>query len=100
MVTLIRRGGCTFYVKSKNAQDAGAAGVILYNNTSGLATPTVAGSPPITIPVVFVSDTDGATIDGRIAADPTTTNLDRPAHLVPRPDRRNDLLVQFLRDRC
>jgi minor extracellular serine protease Vpr len=73
MVVLIRRGGCTFYIKSKNAQNAGAAGVILYNNTAGLVSPTVAGSPPIIIPVVAVSDTDGATIDGRIAADPATT---------------------------
>jgi subtilisin family serine protease len=73
MVALIRRGTCSFYVKSKNAQDAGAAGVILYNNAPGLVSPTVGGSPPITIPVVFVSDTDGALIDGRIAADATTT---------------------------
>ena len=45
MVTLIRRGTCSFYIKAFNAQSAGAAGVVLYNNTSGFITPTVAGSP-------------------------------------------------------
>jgi subtilisin family serine protease len=57
---------CGFYLKSKIAMDAGASAVILYNNTAGLLTPTVApvapGLPPITIPVVFIQQTDGNTI--------------------------------------
>jgi subtilisin family serine protease len=57
---------CGFYLKAKNAMDAGASGVVLYNNTAGLLTPTVApvasGLPPITIPVVFIQQTDGQTI--------------------------------------
>ncbi|GAA5501235.1 hypothetical protein Dxin01_00967 [Deinococcus xinjiangensis] len=64
---LIRRGTCTFYEKASNAQKAGAAAVILYNNTAGYISPTVAGDPAITIPVVSVSDVDGKTIDGLIA---------------------------------
>lgn len=64
---LIRRGSCTFYEKASNAQAAGAAAVILYNNAAGYISPTVAGTPPITIPVVSVSDVDGAKINGLIA---------------------------------
>lgn len=64
---LIRRGSCTFYEKAKNAQDAGATAVILYNNAAGYISPTVTGSPAITIPVVSISAADGAKIDGLIA---------------------------------
>ncbi|GGL97481.1 S8 family serine peptidase [Deinococcus aerophilus] len=64
---LIRRGACSFYIKATNAQNAGASAVILYNNVPGYISPTVAGSPPITIPVLSVSDADGAKIDGLIA---------------------------------
>jgi hypothetical protein len=57
-VVLIRRGTCSFYVKSFNAQTAGAIGVVLYNNVAGRVSPTVAGAPPITIPVVAISDVE------------------------------------------
>jgi hypothetical protein len=64
---LIRRGTCTFFTKANNARNAGAAAVVLYNNVAGRVNPTVAGTPAITIPVVAVSDTEGALINGRIA---------------------------------
>src|SRR5207237_769001 len=51
-VVLIRRGTCSFYQKASNAQQAGAAAVVLYNNVAGAVNPTVAGTPAITIPVV------------------------------------------------
>lgn len=70
---LIRRGTCTFYEKASNAQNAGAAAVILYNNTTGYISPTVAGTPAITIPVVSVSAADGAKIDSKIAGGVTMT---------------------------
>ncbi|OLV20250.1 S8 family serine peptidase [Deinococcus marmoris] len=64
---LIRRGTCSFYIKATNAQKAGASAMVLYNNAAGYISPTVEGDPPITIPVVSVSDVDGAKIDGLIA---------------------------------
>jgi minor extracellular serine protease Vpr len=64
---LIRRGTCGFFVKATNAQNAGAAAVVLYNNVAGFVSPTVAGAPPITIPVVMVTASAGVLIDGRIA---------------------------------
>jgi subtilisin family serine protease len=71
-VALIRRGGCGFYEKAINAQAAGAVAVVLYNNIPGLVGATVApppdppGLPPVTIPVVGISDVDGALIDSRL----------------------------------
>jgi len=73
-VTLIRRGTCSFYQKAINAQNAGAAGVILYNNVPGFINPTVAGTPAVTIPVVSITATDGAAIDAQIAAGPVSLN--------------------------
>jgi minor extracellular serine protease Vpr len=72
-VALIRRGTCTFHIKTLNAQNAGAIGAVLYNNVAGQFAATVAGSTPITIPVVSVSDTDGAILAGRIPTALTDT---------------------------
>jgi minor extracellular serine protease Vpr len=77
-VALIRRGGCGFVVKAENAQDAGAIGVVLYNNAPGRINPTVEGGDPITIPVVAITAEEGALIDSRLATGPvsiTWTNL-------------------------
>ena len=76
---LIRRGSppapapaCGFYNKAINAQNAGAAAVVIYNNVAGRVAASTVGTPPVTIPVVTVSDTEGALLDSRIAAGPTT----------------------------
>jgi minor extracellular serine protease Vpr len=76
---LIRRGSlplpaaaCGFYLKAKAAQDAGASAVVLYNNVAGFVTPTVAGMPAITIPVVSVTADDGLAMYNRIVAGATT----------------------------
>jgi subtilisin family serine protease len=73
---LIRRGTCSFFIKASNAQNASAAAVVLYNNAAGALNPTVAGTPPITIPVVAITAAQGATLDGLIGAGPTTLNWD------------------------
>ncbi|GHF61995.1 subtilisin family serine protease [Deinococcus metalli] len=70
---LISRGTCTFYVKALNAQNAGAAAVIIYNNATGPFAGTVAGAPAITIPVVTVSKELGAVLAPRAAAGETLT---------------------------
>ena len=71
-VALIRRGTCGFHEKAVNAQNAGAAGVILYNNVAGGINPNVTGPVAITIPVVAISAADGAIVDNRIAAGPAS----------------------------
>ncbi|MDQ3359276.1 MAG: S8 family serine peptidase, partial [Actinomycetota bacterium] len=65
-VVLVQRGGCTFHTKGLNAQNAGADGVVLYNNVPGYVNPSLAGQPPITIPFVSISQADGVLIDGLI----------------------------------
>ena len=75
---LIRRGSapggitCSFHLKALAAQNAGAAAVVLYNNVAGAFSPTVAGSPAITIPVVAITAANGVILNDRIAAGPTT----------------------------
>ncbi len=73
MAALIRRGTCSFAIKAVNAQAAGAAAVVLYNNQAGALNATVAGGG-ITIPVVGITAAQGATLDAAIAAGPTTLN--------------------------
>ncbi|WP_119315563.1 S8 family serine peptidase, partial [Calidithermus terrae] len=82
---LIRRGTCTFHVKALNAQNAGAAAVVLYNNAPGRFIPTVAGTPAITIPVVAVSDTEGVAINNAINLGPQTLNWTDQFGSFPNP---------------
>ena len=72
LAVLIRRGTCSFYQKAFNAQQAGAAAVVLYNNQAGAVNPTVAGTPAITIPVVAITAVQGVALHNLIAAGPTT----------------------------
>jgi subtilisin family serine protease len=67
-VALIRRGTCSFYQKSLNAQNAGAAGVVLYSDVAEFPAAVVAGTPAITIPVVLTLQSSGEQIDGRLAS--------------------------------
>jgi subtilisin family serine protease len=94
-VVLIRRGTCGFYNKAVNAEIAGAAGVILYNNAAGFINPTVAptatpppGVPlgtPVTIPVVAITQGQGATINALIAAGGATMTWTDTQSSVPNP---------------
>ncbi len=54
---LIQRGELDFVTKALNAQNAGAAGVIVYNNEDGLV--NMATDPEITIPQLFMLKSDG-----------------------------------------
>ena len=66
-VALISRGGCTFAIKAKNAQDAGASGVIVANNVAGAF--TVGGSDPsIKITTIGISKDDGDAFKAAVAA--------------------------------
>ena len=58
-VAIIDRGACSFVIKVKNAQNAGAFGVIIANNASGAAPSLGGADPTITIPTVSVSQADG-----------------------------------------
>ncbi|AKJ03184.1 uncharacterized protein (TIGR03382 family)/MYXO-CTERM domain-containing protein [Archangium gephyra] len=60
-IALVDRGACDFTLKAKNAQNAGAAGVIIANNASGVINPG-GSDASITVPVVAVLQTNGAAI--------------------------------------
>jgi minor extracellular serine protease Vpr len=83
-VALIRRGTCGFAVKAVNAQNAGAIGVVIYNNAAGRPNGTIAGSGA-TIPVVQVSDTEGATLNTRLASGPVTMTWSANVAAFPNP---------------
>src|SRR5439155_7573841 len=60
-IALIDRGTCTFTLKAKNAQNSGAFGVIIVNNVAGGFSPG-GSDPSIGIPVIGISQADGATL--------------------------------------
>ncbi|MFP5114326.1 S8 family serine peptidase [Bacillaceae bacterium C204] len=63
---LVKRGTLTFVEKTMNAQTAGAAGIIVYNNTNGLL--SMATSPEIKIPQLFALKSDGDTMKAALDA--------------------------------
>jgi hypothetical protein len=73
-IAVIDRGTCTFVIKAKNAQDAGAIGCILVNNVAGALSPSGV-DPTITIPVVAITQADGATLKSAILGGPTNVSL-------------------------
>jgi len=81
---LIRRGTCGFSVKAANAQAAGAKAVVIYNNSAGRFSGTIAGSG-VTIPTVQISDTEGALINGRLAAGAVTMTWQSGVGSFPNP---------------
>jgi PA domain len=59
-IVLMDRGGCFFTVKVKNAQDAGAVGVIVADSIAGCPPAGMGGSDPtIVIPAVRITQADG-----------------------------------------
>ncbi|MBI3714629.1 MAG: M36 family metallopeptidase, partial [Betaproteobacteria bacterium] len=72
-IVIIDRGGCNFKFKAVNAQTAGAIGVIIVNNVS----PGVSGmsddgtADVVTIPILMVSQADGATMKAALPANAT-----------------------------
>ena len=60
-IAMVDRGSCNFTQKVKNAQNAGAIAVIVVQS-SGPATGMSGNDSTITIPVLQISQTDGATL--------------------------------------
>lgn len=77
-IALIDRGGCTFVVKVKNAQNAGAVAAVVANN-GGDSIFTMGGTDStITISSVFIGKTDGTTIKAGLPANATVRLTDPP----------------------
>ena len=58
-IALIRRGVCTFAIKATNAYNAGASGVVIYNNQPGIINGTLGNGFTLNIGVTSVTDVVG-----------------------------------------
>jgi hypothetical protein len=67
-IAVIDRGTYTFAIKAKNAQDAGAVGVIICNNTDNPPSKMGGTDPSITIPAMMISKKDGELLKQYIAS--------------------------------
>jgi len=92
-IAVIDRGTCDFVVKVKNAQNAGATGVIVANHAAGGdAVMTMGGvDATITIPSIFVGLTDGAAIKSA-AGSSATIRATTPAPLSRDGDLDSDIV--------
>jgi uncharacterized protein (TIGR03437 family) len=89
-IAVIQRGTCAFSDKIGNAQRAGAIGVIVYNNVSGLFAMDTQGA---TLPSVSITDTDGAALVAFVTANPGTAQALLDGQMNPQPivaDRVSD----------
>ncbi|KGM94739.1 serine protease [Clostridium novyi A str. 4552] len=83
-IALIQRGENTFIEKKLNAQDAGAAGVIIYNKDGEKGYISMATDPNVTIPCMFITNEDGKALkdsiskDGKIKFDNKKIRIDNP----------------------
>lgn len=69
-IALVDRGSCAFTIKVKNAQDAGAVGVIVADNTAGGPPAGMSGTDAsITIPSVRITLDDGAKLKAVLTGD-------------------------------
>ncbi len=82
-IALIDRGTCTFVTKTKNAQNAGAVGVIIVDNDPNNNPPPGLGGTDstITIPAVRVTTADGNTIKAQLGSGVNATLFSDTSHL-------------------
>ncbi len=80
-IVIADRGNCNFTVKAKNAQNAGALGIVVANNVDGLPSPMGGTDSTVTIPGVMVSQADGTTIKTKAGLD-TIIRAKSPAPLM------------------
>lgn len=95
-IALVDRGACRFVTKAHNAQDAGAAAMIVANNVAGSPFSMGGSDPSITIPSVMISLDDGNTIKaglpatGTVSRNPNAQPCDRGGlHMVDIRDPEN-----------
>ncbi|HLR79645.1 MAG TPA: M20/M25/M40 family metallo-hydrolase [Bacillota bacterium] len=75
-IALIERGELTFWEKVDHAIEAGAAGVIIYDNTEGLVPPSPSlGGNIASIPVVAITQADGQLLLSKMATENVTATI-------------------------
>ena len=81
-IVLIQRGVCSFAIKAQNAQDAGAIGVILYNNATAPAFLPGGTSATVTIPVFGITLAEGQALIAAMTASSVAVTLNPAAPLT------------------
>lgn len=94
-VALIDRGVCGFTIKVKNAQDAGASGVVIADNAPGGPPGGLGGADPaVTIPSVRVAQPAGVAFKAALAAGTTTTvSIFRDPTVLAGADEANRVML-------
>lgn len=77
-VAIIDRGVCGFAVKAKNAQNAGAIGVIIANNAAGAAPGLGGTDATVVIPTVSISQAAGVTLKQAVTDAPKYGTRGKP----------------------
>lgn len=69
-IAMVDRGTCTFVAKARNAQAAGAVGLIIVDNKKETCIPPPMGgeADDISIPVISISQTDGEALRAQLTA--------------------------------
>ncbi|WP_394849508.1 M36 family metallopeptidase [Pendulispora brunnea] len=82
-IVVVDRGFCSFVIKVKNAQTAGAAGVLVVNNAPGHQIINPAGTDAtITIPVLSASLEDGTKVKDALKAGAVNATLYRGGEVL------------------
>jgi Zn-dependent M28 family amino/carboxypeptidase len=74
-IAVVSRGDCTFTEKVLAASEAGAIGILVYNNEPGDVAGSLGEQVPEYIPAVGLSDVEGAAVLAAIAEGPVTASL-------------------------
>lgn len=92
-IVLVDRGLCPFTQKAGHADEFGAKAVIVVNNVASPLVQGMAGTDPITIPSVMISQADGAVIKNALLSGPVTAELGtRPPLLQGASDSGSPLM--------
>ena len=92
-IAIVDRGGCTFVIKSKNAQNAGAIAVVIVNNVAGGPISPAGTDGTITIPTVGVSKDDGSTIKSALRRNSPNLTLHLNTSLLAGADANNRVFL-------
>lgn len=93
-LALVDRGACGFVVKVKNAQVAGAIGVIVADNAPGAPPPGLGGADPtITIPSGRITLADGTALKAALGAGTVNATLGLDTSILAGTDRVRGLMM-------
>lgn len=92
-IVLLERGTCSFVEKVRNAQEAGAIGVIVINSITGKPQSMPGDGPDITIPAVMIERALGLELKSQLATTPLHITLRAIPRKVMDSDMDNGVLT-------